>query len=83
MESLPDSAVVGVLLAIEGELTPARRRQLERCGLRIGSVLEGIVTGEARRGSLGRLAALDFVAYIEVPEALPVPPFPLRPSPQH
>lgn len=82
LAQLPDSASVGVLLSLHEPLSAEQRRQLERCGLRIGSVLEGVVTGEAEKGDMGRLAALPFVAYIEVAEELPLPPFPLDTTPQ-
>jgi hypothetical protein len=81
MTQLPDSARVGVLLRLREPLSEEQRRLLERCGLRVGSVLATVVTGEAQKRHLGRLAALPFVAYIEVPEEVPPPQPPPDPTP--
>lgn len=70
IEAAPDSTV-GVLLRAERTIGNAERRELARAGLRLGTVAAELATGRLRACDALRVAALDFVRYVELARAIP------------
>lgn len=69
----PDS-VVGVLIRVSRNVGEAERAALGQAGVRVGSVVGDVVTGELRAGQAAAVARLDFVAYVELAAVLrPLP----------
>lgn len=69
----PDS-VVGVLIRVSRNVGEAERAALSQAGVRVGSVVGDVVTGELRAGQATAVARLDFVAYVELAAVLrPLP----------
>lgn len=74
----PDS-LIGVLVRASEAIDADRREALEDAGLRIGTVVDRIVTGRIRAGAVPRLARLPFVSRIEAARRLrPVRPETLK-----
>jgi hypothetical protein len=69
----PDS-VVGVLIQVSRSVGEAERAALSQAGVRVGTVVGDVVTGEVRAGRAAAVARLDFVAYVELAAVLrPLP----------
>lgn len=66
----PDS-VVGLFVRTVAAPTPRQREALTRAGLTIGSAVGDVVTGRARARAARKIAALDFVLYLELARTVP------------
>ncbi|MBX6362502.1 MAG: hypothetical protein IRZ00_01430 [Gemmatimonadetes bacterium] len=66
----PDS-IVGIFVRTVAAPTPEQREALTRAGLAIGSAVGDVVTGRARARAAPRIAALDFVRYLELARTVP------------
>jgi hypothetical protein len=73
-------AVVGVIVQVDGVVGSGERKALVEAGLRIGTVLNGFVTGELPAGRAADVARLRFVRYVELSRDLRPHPDTLGPA---
>jgi hypothetical protein len=73
-------AVVGVIVQVDGVVGSGERTALVEAGLRIGTVLNGFVTGELPAGRAADVARLRFVRYVELSRDLRPHPDTLGPA---
>jgi hypothetical protein len=71
------TAEIGVFVRTARPPEPADRQALEDAGLRIGTVVNTILTGRLRACDAVRVADLEFVRHIELAREIP-----RRPPPQ-
>lgn len=68
--AMGSDTVVGVFIRTTRPVTLADRRRLERAGVRIGTVMGELLTGEVAARHVRDVAALDIVKYMELARSL-------------